>query len=384
MGNHHKRIADRAETVQVQVEVFDLNAKHLWAACPGGCTFQYRTDRTPSLTFGFLGGSGSKLYRSYGYVFGGDISMYTIRMGGSKCDVNEEINTANPRDYNSLTSNNLGYVNCVLGGDIEAGRVQMLYQVNDPLLGYGQAVYNRRLMQVAPDGSIYHFTQFPHISGLSFSRSGLIGGQELVVSGTGFSWTTGSNVVTVAGAPCLVISSSNTEIRCRLGSVVTSTPPQAVGVSYPAGAGLLHRVYLGKIQYDIAEITNMVPATSQVNTWGLQGFLDNTQDYYTQDNMGFFVPPVTANYSFYTRADDFVSVWLSRDSSPANATQIAVTPSYTDQWWSYASQISKPVFLQAGVPYWIRVRHGKEALIMSRMAQSLVMCCFRCSGRLWG
>jgi len=38
---------------------------------------------------------------------------------------------------------------------------------------------------------------------------------------------------------------------------------------------------------------------------------------------GFFVAPVSANYSFYAVGDDFVSVHLSTDANPANQKLVA-------------------------------------------------------------
>ena len=44
--------------------------------------------------------------------------------------------------------------------------------------------------------------------------------------------------------------------------------------------------------------------------------MGNNLNWYIEEQTGFFVPPVSANYSFYVRGDDLVSVELSTTSSP--------------------------------------------------------------------
>ena len=87
---------------------------------------------------------------------------------------------------------------------------------------------------------------------------------------------------------------------------------------------------------------------------------------FLHDMTGFFVPPVSANYSFYTRGDDFVLVHLSTTSSPNNLTLIAHTAEWTYNWWTYGQarslyevsrQISKKIYCEAGKPYYFRILH---------------------------
>jgi hypothetical protein len=250
-----------------------------------------------------------------------------------------------------------GYVKCRLGGQIEAGRYNMTMRVADLTYGYGQAIFNRRAQQVAPDGTPFHFTQVPHVNGVSVGASGLVGGQEVTISGSSFAWNAASNQVWLAGVPCNVTSSTNEEIKCKVGPAAASSPASAVsGVSFPGGRGLVHRLWLATTQMT-GEIT-APPAQTFVNQHGLFGYFDNDYDYYTQEATGFFVPPVTANYTFYTRADDLCNVWLSTTDSPANASLIATTTGYQSFWWSTASQTSTPQLLQGGKRYWFRVRHA--------------------------
>ena len=82
--------------------------------------------------------------------------------------------------------------------------------------------------------------------------------------------------------------------------------------------------------------------------------------------IGFFVPPVSANYSFYARGDDYVQVHMSATSSPNNLTMIAQMIDWDYSWWKYgrdrslssvSKQVSKKIYCEAGKPYYFRVLH---------------------------
>jgi hypothetical protein len=93
---------------------------------------------------------------------------------------------------------------------------------------------------------------------------------------------------------------------------------------------------------------------------GVTGAGGSRLDYYAQELRGFFVPPVTANYSFYVRGDDYISIFLSVNASETGERRVA----WTDYWCvdffcSPGAQLGRPVPLVAGVPYWLRVTHSE-------------------------
>ncbi|TDU67286.1 putative Ig domain-containing protein [Prosthecobacter fusiformis] len=78
------------------------------------------------------------------------------------------------------------------------------------------------------------------------------------------------------------------------------------------------------------------------------------------DNMGqrmrgWVYPPVTGSYTFWVAGDDETKLFLSTDSTPANATLIANVPGWTSSraWTTYTQQKSVTITLQAGTPYYI-------------------------------
>jgi len=79
-----------------------------------------------------------------------------------------------------------------------------------------------------------------------------------------------------------------------------------------------------------------------------------------QDFTGFFVPPVSANYSFYTRGDDAVSIVLSTGEDRAGGRRIAANTWNIGTFFWVPEQISAPVWLNAGQRYWFRARHSER------------------------
>ncbi|MBE0534850.1 MAG: immunoglobulin domain-containing protein [Phycisphaerae bacterium] len=91
-------------------------------------------------------------------------------------------------------------------------------------------------------------------------------------------------------------------------------------------------------------------------------------DDYGAQITGYVVAPETGSYTFYIAADDGADLWLSTDTNPANATQIAFIGGWvarnnftggtgaggTDE---LANQKSMPISLVANQKYWIRARN---------------------------
>jgi hypothetical protein len=65
------------------------------------------------------------------------------------------------------------------------------------------------------NAKLYNFIVSPSISGLS-SHVGGSEGNELTITGTGFSVEPNNITVSVAGIPCQVSSSSATQIQCTV------------------------------------------------------------------------------------------------------------------------------------------------------------------------
>lgn len=80
---------------------------------------------------------------------------------------------------------------------------------------------------------------------------------------------------------------------------------------------------------------------------------------YASRARGYVCVPVTGNYVFYIAADDYATLALSTDASPANRAIIAEVNKATkyNQWDKYDSQESLPIRLEGGKQYFIEVMH---------------------------
>ena len=228
----------------------------------------------------------------------------------------------------------------------------------------------------------FSFTVFPSISSTTSASVGLGGMTVYTLYGDGFSTNSSLISVTLAGVPCTVLTSSASHVECTPSAAPASTIDAVQpGVLYAGGAGLLHAVYLGGRRMedmgaisaaraysgplsapcvasgcgpaidlqgdwssprDAADFVKWVqdwpgsptstvqdrykPTFVTVNADSLQsyfGYPTLDQAWHVEVLTGFFVAPVSAFYTFYAVGDDFVSVHLSTDASPANQTLVA-------------------------------------------------------------
>ena len=342
----------------MRVGLISIEGKSSYAACPSAsaCQFTYRSDATPSVDYMSLGGATGQTLKVTGRLLGLTPQAYTIRVGDANCDVSEDFYADDTRIIDPISRT--GTVKCFAGGPLEAGRYNTTVRVHDAVAGYGDAYYSSRTQGVEPvTGRLYRLTVHPEVTSLSYATTGLGGGAELAISGSGFSWDAEDNDVRLGGVPCAVTSSTPNEIRCIPGPApAASNVSVAAGVWYPGGRGLLHKLWLGNPVYNENPISQN-PSKAWVNTDSAQGVSFNELEQYTQELTGFFVPPVTANYSFWVRGDDYAVVWLSPDASPVNKVKVAYAGSWVNSWAQYGGQVSAPVALQAGQPYWFQTRH---------------------------
>ena len=180
---------------------------------------------------------------------------------------------------------------------------------------------------VLKPGTNYQFIVSPGVTGLNL-HSGGSQGAELVISGTGFSANDQNIVVTVAGLPCAITSSTVNEITCTVGADTpgntygryASNATSQVG-GYISGSGLKYK------RYEASKLTtkSMTGFTTTLYAAGSNEILfpidsDNeitpsiygdtetgdifTEEVYGQVFKGYFLPPRTGEYVFRGLADD--------------------------------------------------------------------------------
>lgn len=313
-----------------------------------------------------------------------------------------------------------GTVLCRLGSGnstTEAGRYPLHIEPRDNTkngLGFGQPIFTYQATQTsdllpinsqpAAGGGLpvstksigFGVTIRPVITSVSQSSVGMGGGALLEIKGAGFS-TLGHNEVRIGDVPCEIVTYEMNRITCLTGATATaSATTVAPNVLHPGGAGLFQQVYMqmasrttdqneqfityrdyysnwiywnavkGKTKKWVEQRVfppGLTPAFAEVNGDSLTSrfgyYGSNVDENYLQEMTGFFIPPVSANYSFYTRGDDTVHLFLSATASPKNLTLIAMSRRWNYNWYTNdpANQISAKVYCKAGQPYYFRLVH---------------------------
>lgn len=71
-------------------------------------------------------------------------------------------------------------------------------------------------------------------------------------------------------------------------------------------------------------------------------------NYFHQRYTGLFVPPLDSYYTFNVISDDMSRLYLSPNSSREHKERVAYVSPHTSSWTRYASQMSTPMYLNAG------------------------------------
>ena len=221
--------------------------------------------------------------------------------------------------------------------------------------GYGKAMTD----MIRVNGERAHLlTVKPVVKSLSSFESGVLGGQELELTGTGFHADEGkdcsANQVTLANIPCKVTQCTRTSIRCTVGERnATSSSPHA-GTS-----GLVAMRWKGTAasldNWD-ATATYGMPDEGPFHTMGGtrgRGAFDTSTANNREEQNGYFVAPHTAKYSFWLAGDDKAALFLNTKTSDFGSMAKVVEVKTA----SHLYQKSAPVQLTAGQRYPLRTRH---------------------------
>jgi len=345
-----------SQTVDIRVSLVAIE-KSDFAACPSYvCRFTYSGSYTPSLSWMYLGTTaGAEVSFGGNFRSIGDPNAFTMRIGDAVCQMDDENN--NPNLLESIDGNVPAPV-CV-APETTAGRYQVSLDIRDDSSGRGLATVSPSVQRVALDsGEEYHTTVYPSVQSVSQHASGVLGGEELVVRGTGFSPTASENEVRVAGVACPVTFASRNELRCKVPAAGAGAVTAEAGANQTAPALQLRAAGTG-LRMDIlySYSGDRAPDKQMVFTSGLHEFRDYWRDYYRHVVHGVFVPPMTTNYTFFALSDDLFELEMSTSGDPAQLERVVYNPGYT--WFSYqrSSSESRRLELEEGRPYLLRAWH---------------------------
>lgn len=123
----------------------------------------------------------------------------------------------------------------------------------------------------------------------------------------------------------------------------------------------------GKISREIwtnitGTLVSNIPVSTPANIIDEISTLETPQqwsNYYGQRIRGYIIPQTTGTYYFWIASDDNSQLWLSPNSDPASKVMIASLSDYTNwrEWNKYSSQKSSPIYLTAGLRYYVEILH---------------------------
>ncbi|KAG2448780.1 hypothetical protein HYH02_006132 [Chlamydomonas schloesseri] len=234
------------------------------------------------------------------------------------------------------------------------------------------------------DNLPYMYQQYAEVISVSPQTGSRAGGTVVTITGRGFpTLTPGSTetvAVTVAGAPCRVLSSNFTTVLCETGpagAVVPGyrAPVPAGGLKglYPAMRGVEYELYNASANASCSPYTvsgdavnylwrfnNTIKLSDCPNSYSriLTGVWeappeDTQLELSTYNTKSFFIAPREGNYTFHVSCDDFCllnGTYQLLNGTVVTGVPLASIRGWTsfNEWFKYGSQVSDPVYLRAG------------------------------------
>ena len=200
--------------------------------------------------------------------------------------------------------------------------------------------------------------------GVNFSGEGSVDNGTIV----SYAWDFGDGTTSSSMAPSKTFTSPGDHVvtltvtdndgltghATRTINAITFEPPQCVGAT-----GSILREYWLNIGagVNVSDLTSNAsypnsPSGSSFPTT-IQGPVNWNNNYGTRMR-GYIIAPETGAYTFTVTSDDASAFYLSLNANPDLKQQIASVPGWTNEteYTKYASQVSAPVQLQAGVYYY--------------------------------
>jgi len=352
-------------------------------------SFRYRSDRTPRLDIVPHGGRpGASLYfHGFFRISWTDNTLddFDILIGGARCDPDAELN-ADFAATESSPSSTLHYrVRCTAPEQLEPGQHNISFRASDERYGFGKGVMAQYRGRVDLDtGREYHYTAHPHIDSVSAHVGGVNGGGLVRIRGRGFSNladASATTVVTLAGVPCEVVSADREGVVCRAGGLpgggfpplpphnVTTVPAASEPAMVVGGRGFEHSIYPRVAGgFGSSWDTSVNPAYPSrptrrfTNTHALMDDERNQGSSFSTETTGWFVPPLSANYTFLMRGDDYhyLEMDLSGGDRLSGLRTISGCGGYEPDWLDCGHMESPKAYLEAGRPVLFRTRHAES------------------------
>ncbi|XP_078678326.1 fibrocystin-like [Branchiostoma floridae x Branchiostoma belcheri] len=341
------------ETYSVHVTIDGANLESQGGSyCSRECTFQYIDDKTPTIT-GVSPRSvvPGELVTISGRMFTDkyiepDSEVRKIQgpviledKTGEKLDICNLLNPTTKKPYSlALESDSTTHGSLMC-------RVEHSY--------IGKSRIEEGTLQTSTSGERYLMQTHAEIVAVTPSTGSTAGGTLVTIQGRYFMENTS---VSIEGVTCDVVSVSSEEITCR---TQAQTPRARQQNMYPGNRGLLYEVWTETFTSDVRDVTRFSSTSEDYQSFFAREAANPpksvTGDWnrYSFRLSGFFVPPVTADYTFWIYSDDHSVLYLSDSDSRENKVEIAQCPSYTSSYFANRSQKSAKRPLVANRRYYM-------------------------------
>eukprot|EP00913_Durusdinium_trenchii_P028825 g27029.t1 len=316
------RVPESSESLTVSVQMF--GGLGLAGYVSKSSAFQYHWYDTPLFYWSDgWAGTGGDIVAFQGDVYPGAsvTGQFDIRIGGARCITNQETMPLSSRRRGSLKQ-----VRCQLPDDelLPSGHYNVTVAVGSldredgdcpnalcfpyteeqagTRYGYGMAAI---VPPSSRTGQLYHYTIYPQVTSIEPTEGGWYGGNNLTLHGTSFAVELYANAVTVGGQPCEVLEASLNKLVCRVGSW------QGAARKGHSMRGLRNAGYSSRrrLSYGISSVPaeearellyqNFYKGSLDALDSEFPGDMDTLGDHRMRELTGYFVPPLTASYSFY-------------------------------------------------------------------------------------
>ncbi|XP_066284016.1 fibrocystin-L-like [Branchiostoma lanceolatum] len=270
---------------------------------------------------------------------------------GGKLDVCNLLNPSTKKPYGVVLDGDSathGSMTCRVDHSY-IGNLNASYVVSD----LGRSRIEDSALQTSASGERYLIQSHAEILAVTPSKGSTAGGTLVTIQGRYFMENAS---VAIEGVPCDVLSVSPVEITCRTRAQPFGTRRKHL---YPGNRGLLYEVWTKTFTADVHDVTKFSATSGDYQSFFAREAANPPKavtgdwDRYSFRLSGFFVPPVTADYTFWIYSDDQSVLYLSNSDRRENKVEIAECPSYTSSYFTHRSQKSAKLPLVGNQQYYM-------------------------------
>ena len=276
----------------------------------------------------------------------GEESITAVMLGSRECELTDDLGNV----YGISLDDDDGSMICSPGGTY-IGPLNATVFISGK---YGKSKVDGAY-SINSKGQMFMYHTLPEITSVSPNTGADVGGTHVTVQGNSFDSMVGKTEVMLGSTPCKILTVSNSELVC-------STPAQAdLSNTNAGGRGMLYEIWTATEDANVNDTSAADYHSMVVDGSNVDGPYFNETNGFTGRLSGLFVAPYTGKMSFYLKASDAATLYLSTDSDPANKVAIVTHSKAVTSLPSRGSPHSDPIELVKGELYYIEATHVQSS-----------------------